>query len=52
MEKIAKNAGMGADAPADAAIPDLPSRPASFRGGESAVTAAARERAANVARVN
>ncbi|MBQ6677143.1 MAG: hypothetical protein IJM71_03745 [Clostridia bacterium] len=52
MEKIAKNAGMGADAPADAAITDLPSRPASFRGGESAVTAAARERAANVARVD
>ena len=49
MEKIAKNAGMGGDEPAD--LPSVPSRPASLRGGESEVTASAREAAANVTRV-
>ena len=49
MEKIAKNAGMGGDEPAG--LPEIPSRPASLRGGESEITAAARERAANVTRV-
>ena len=49
MEKIAKNAWQGNGVKTEQRIPSP--RPSAIRGGESAVTAAARERAANVTRV-